>query len=117
MKQEMRWAFERWYDQQGIGLFGKGDFIYRFDDMLDALGLDPDAQDKIDEVTEEKDEAESKVEDLEKEVSDLEDELRQLRDTYDNVEAERDELKERVVELELQLHVGSYEDIKADLSQ
>jgi predicted nuclease with TOPRIM domain len=107
MKQEMRWAFERWYDQQGIGLFGKGDFIYRFDDMLDALGLDPDAEGKIEEITEEKDEAASKVEDLESKVYDLEAELEQLTKDYDaeveakdEAEAERDSLKDRVAELE-----------------
>jgi peptidoglycan hydrolase CwlO-like protein len=107
MKQEMRWAFERWYDQQGIGLFGKGDFIYRFDDMLDALGLDPDAQEKIDEVTEERDDACADRERLEDEVSTLERESEQLIKDHDILLAEKDEaeaeletLKERVAELE-----------------
>jgi peptidoglycan hydrolase CwlO-like protein len=100
MKQEMRWALEQWYAKKYGQINDLAGLIYHFDDMLDALGLDPDAQEKIDEVTEEKEDAESQVEDLENKVSNLEDELEQLQRLYDNVEAERDELKDRVAELE-----------------
>ena len=100
MKQEMRWALERWYAMKYGQINDLAGLIYHFDDMLDYLGLDPDAQEKIEDITEKWSDARSDVERLENEVSDLEDELMQLRNTYDNVEAERDELKDRVAELE-----------------